>query len=52
MIADSKYVRRINTLEGGARFIREVNKGSCQKMGECSERVQETIGEAQEQTGG
>lgn len=39
MIADSKYVGWINSLEGAARFIREVNKGSCQKMGECSERA-------------
>ena len=39
MMADSKYVGWINTLEGAARFIREMNKGSCQKMGGCSERA-------------
>jgi hypothetical protein len=31
MIADSKYVRWINTLEGAASFIREVKTGPHQR---------------------
>lgn len=45
MIADSKYVGWINTLEVAARIIREVNKGSCQGMGGHSVRVLETVRE-------
>lgn len=51
MIADSKYVGWINTLQGTARFIREVNGGPARKVEGCSERVQETVRETQELSG-
>lgn len=44
MIADSKYVGWINTLEGAARFIKEVNGGPARGLGGAQKGYRELLG--------